>query len=43
MILTGTGLPDDGVWRVGMLSKKNQVAIEQFPEYFSGGGEDSLR
>lgn len=45
MIMTGLGTPDDGIWRVSMLSKGLQKIIKKYPQYFSGErlpDEDSI-
>lgn len=36
MLLTGTAVSDDGVWKPEQLSSENQQIVKEFPEYFSG-------
>jgi hypothetical protein len=36
MVLTGTGLPPDGVWKVTMLTQVLQKIVEDFSDYFEG-------
>jgi hypothetical protein len=36
MVLTGTGLPLDGVWKVSMLTSGLQEIVKNYPDYFDG-------
>jgi hypothetical protein len=36
MMLTGTGVGADGIWKVSMLTERVQKIIEKWPTYFDG-------